>query len=46
MGACRVTELGSLLRRRDFLVRTGLVVGAILVIMFALTFVAAYVYTR
>jgi isopenicillin-N epimerase len=28
VGACRVTELGPLLRRRDFLVRTGLVVGA------------------
>jgi len=26
-------------------IRTGLVVGAILVIMFALTFVAAYLYT-
>jgi hypothetical protein len=26
-------------------IRTGLVVGAILVLMFALTFVAAYIYT-
>jgi hypothetical protein len=26
-------------------IRTGLVVGAIMVLMFALTFVAAYIYT-
>ena len=35
--------MGRHLARKN--IRTGLIVGAILVLMFALTFVAAYIYT-